>query len=222
MWVGLGKALCVHADNFICENKPIKKPMQEEQVDLHLIKEVQNGNKQAFDSLVLKYQYRIFKLVARYISDPSEVLDVTQEAFIKAYKAIDNFRGDSSFYTWLYRIAVNTAKNHLISRGRRVPESDFEISELEQFISKNNAKEYSTPERTLIYDEMEHMLFDIIDDLPSDLKTAIMLREIEGLSYEEIAGVMGCPVGTVRSRIFRARETIERKIEPYMTRGSAE
>ncbi len=196
--------------------------MQEEQVDLHLIKEVQNGNKQAFDSLVLKYQYRIFKLVARYISDPSEVLDVTQEAFIKAYKAIDNFRGDSSFYTWLYRIAVNTAKNHLISRGRRVPESDFEISELEQFISKNNAKEYSTPERTLIYDEMEHMLFDIIDDLPSDLKTAIMLREIEGLSYEEIAGVMGCPVGTVRSRIFRARETIERKIEPYMTRGSAE
>jgi len=222
LWVGLGKALCVHADNFICENKPIKKPMQEEQVDLHLIKEVQNGNKQAFDSLVLKYQYRIFKLVARYISDPSEVLDVTQEAFIKAYKAIDNFRGDSSFYTWLYRIAVNTAKNHLISRGRRVPESDFEISELEQFISKNNAKEYSTPERTLIYDEMEHMLFDIIDDLPSDLKTAIMLREIEGLSYEEIAGVMGCPVGTVRSRIFRARETIERKIEPYMTRGSAE
>lgn len=196
--------------------------MQEEQVDLHLIRAVQDGNKQAFDSLVLKYQYRVFKLVARYISDPSEVLDVTQEAFIKAYKAIDNFRGDSSFYTWLYRIAVNTAKNHLIARGRRVPESDFEISELEQFLSKSNAKEYSTPERTLIYNEMEHMLFDIIDDLPSDLKTAIILREIEGLSYEEIAEVMGCPVGTVRSRIFRARETIERKIEPYMTSGSAE
>lgn len=190
---------------------------QDEQVDMHLIKEVQGGNKQAFDALVLKYQYRIFKLVARYISDPSEVLDVTQEAFIKAYKAIDQFRGDSSFYTWLYRIAVNTAKNNLISKGRRVPESDYEISEIEQFLSKNNVKEYSTPERTLIYDEMEHILFDIIDELPSDLRSAIMLREIEGLTYEEIAAVMGCPVGTVRSRIFRAREAIERGIEPYMT-----
>lgn len=191
---------------------------EDQQVDLHLIHEVQQGNKHAFDTLVLKYQYRVFKLVARYINDPSEVLDVTQEAFIKAYKAIDHFRGDSSFYTWLYRIAVNTAKNHLISRGRRVPESEYEISEIEQFLSKANVKEYSTPERTLIYDEMEHMLFDIIDDLPSDLRTAIMLREIEGLTYEEIAEVMGCPVGTVRSRIFRAREAIERKIEPYMTR----
>ena len=190
---------------------------QDEQVDMHLIHEVQRGNKQAFDALVLKYQYRIFKLVARYISDPSEVLDVTQEAFIKAYKAMNQFRGDSSFYTWLYRIAVNTAKNHLISKGRRVPESDYEISEIEQFLSKSNVKEYSTPERTLIYDEMEHILFDIIDDLPSDLRSAIMLREIEGLTYEEIAEVMGCPVGTVRSRIFRAREAIERRIEPYMT-----
>lgn len=190
---------------------------QDEQVDKHLIQEVQRGNKQAFDALVLKYQYRVFKLVARYISDPSEVLDVTQEAFIKAYKAIDQFRGDSSFYTWLYRIAVNTAKNNLISKGRRVPESDYEISEIEQFLSKNNVKEYSTPERTLIYNEMEHILFDIIDDLPTDLRSAIMLREIEGLTYEEIAGIMDCPVGTVRSRIFRAREAIERGIEPYMT-----
>lgn len=195
----------------------------EEQVDLHLITEVQKGNKQAFDTLVLKYQYRVFKLVARYISDPSEVLDVTQEAFIKAYKALDNFRGDSSFYTWLYRIAVNTAKNHLISRYRRVPESDYEISEIEQFLSKANVKEYSTPERTLIYDEMEHMLFDIIDELPSDLRTAIMLREMEGMTYEEIAEIMGCPVGTVRSRIFRARESIEKKLEPYINReGGAE
>jgi RNA polymerase sigma-70 factor (ECF subfamily) len=191
---------------------------QEEQVDLHLIVEVQKGNKQAFDALVLKYQYKVFKLVARYISDPSEVLDVTQEAFIKAYKALDNFRGDSSFYTWLYRIAVNTAKNHLIARGRRIPESDFEISEIEQFLSKRDVKEYSTPERTLIADEMEHMLFDIIDDLPSDLRTAILLREMEGLTYEEIAEVMGCPVGTVRSRIFRAREAIEKKIEPYLSK----
>lgn len=192
---------------------------QEEQIDLHLITEVQKGNKQAFDSLVIKYQYKVFKLVARYISDPSEVLDVTQEAFIKAYKAIDHFRGESSFYTWLYRIAVNTAKNHLITKGRRVPESEHEIGEIEQFISKANVKEFSTPERTLIYDEMEHLLFDIIDELPSDLRTAIMLRELEGLTYDEISEIMGCPVGTVRSRIFRARESIEKKIEPYLNKG---
>jgi len=192
---------------------------QEEQIDLHLITEVQKGNKQAFDSLVIKYQYKVFKLVARYISDPSEVLDVTQEAFIKAYKAIDHFRGESSFYTWLYRIAVNTAKNHLITKGRRVPESEHEIGEIEQFISKANVKEFSTPERTLIYDEMEHLLFDIIDELPSDLRTAIMLRELEGLTYDEISEIMGCPVGTVRSRIFRARESIEKKIEPYLSKG---
>lgn len=195
---------------------------EEQQIDLHLIAEVQKGNKQAFDSLVLKYQYRVFKLVARYISDPSEVLDVTQETFIKAYKALEHFRGDSSFYTWLYRIAVNTAKNHLMARGRRIPESAYEISEIEQFLSKSNVKEYSTPERALICDEMEHMLFEIIDDLPSDLRTAIMLRELEGLTYEEISEVMGCPVGTVRSRIFRAREAIEKKIDPFMQRRSAE
>jgi len=195
---------------------------QDEQVDLHLIHEVQRGNKQAFDALVLKYQYRVFKLVSRYISDPSEVLDVTQEAFIKAYKAIDQFRGDSSFYTWLYRIAVNTAKNNLISKGRRVPESDYEISEIEQFLSKNNVKEYSTPERTLMYDEMEHIFFNIVDTLPSDLRSAIMLREIDGMSYDEISAVMGCPVGTVRSRIFRARESIERNISQYITKESGE
>lgn len=194
----------------------------EQQIDLHLIAEVQKGNKQAFDTLVLKYQYRVFKLVARYISDPSEVLDVTQETFIKAYKALDHFRGDSSFYTWLYRIAVNTAKNNLIARGRRIPESVLEISEIEQFLSKANVKEYSTPECTIMYDEMEHMLFEIIDDLPSDLRTAIMLRELEGLTYEEISEVMGCPVGTVRSRIFRAREAIDKKIEPLLQRRSGE
>lgn len=193
---------------------------QEEQVDLHLIKEVQGGNKHAFDALVLKYQYKVFKLVARYISDPSEVLDVTQEAFIKAYKSLDNFRGDSSFYTWLYRIAVNTAKNHLMARGRRVPESDHEISEIEQFLSKKDVNDYSTPERSLIYDEMEHMLFDIIDELPTELRMAIILREMEGLTYEEISEIMACPVGTVRSRIFRAREAIEKKIEPYINKES--
>ena len=190
--------------------------MSEDKVDLHLISEVQRGNKQAFDALVLKYQYKVFKLVARYVSDPSEVLDVSQETFIKAYRALDKFRGDSAFYTWLYRIAINTAKNYVISQGRRLPDVDYEISDIEQFISKNNVKEYSTPERLLICDEIEHILFDIIDELPGELRTAIMLREMEGLTYDEIASVMGCPVGTVRSRIFRAREAIEKKVQPLL------
>jgi RNA polymerase sigma-70 factor, ECF subfamily len=190
--------------------------MSEENVDLHLIREVQKGNKQAFDALVLKYQYKIFKLVARYVSDPSEVLDVAQETFIKAYRGLTKFRGDSAFYTWLYRIAINTAKNYVISQGRRLPDIDFEISDIEQFISKNNIKEYSTPERLLICDEIERILFDVIDDLPGELRTAIMLREMEGLTYDEIAVVMGCPVGTVRSRIFRAREAIEKKVHPLL------
>jgi len=190
--------------------------MSEEKVDLHLIAEVQKGNKQAFDALVLKYQYKIFKLVARYVSDPSEVLDVSQETFIRAYRGLSKFRGESAFYTWLYRIAINTAKNYVISQGRRLPDIDFEVSDVEQFISKSNVKEYSTPERLLMCDEIEHILFDVINDLPGELRTAIMLRELEGLTYDEIASVMGCPVGTVRSRIFRAREAIEKKVQPLL------
>lgn len=190
--------------------------MLEQKVDLHLIAEVQRGNKQAFDALVLKYQYKVFKIIARYVNDPSEVMDVAQETFIKAYKALDNFRGESAFYTWLYRIAINTAKNHVISQGRKIPDVDFEINDAEHYLSKNVLKEYGTPERLLICDEIEHILFDVINQLPTDLRTTIMLREMEGLTYEEISDVMDCPVGTVRSRIFRAREAIERKVQPFL------
>ena len=189
---------------------------EEEIVDLELIEKVKNGNARAFEALVLKYQYRIFRIIARYISDPSEILDITQETFIKAYKSIANFRGDSAFYTWLYRIAVNAAKNYLVSKGRHFPDITYEINDIEKYASRNNIKEYSTPEKLLMCDEMEHMLYRVIEELPGELKTAIMLREIEGLTYDEIAMVMGCPVGTVRSRIFRARETIEKKVQPFL------
>lgn len=189
---------------------------EDQAADLELIAEVQKGDKSAFDSLVLKYQYKVFKVVARYVSDPSEVLDVTQESFIKAYNALDKFRGDSSFYTWLYRIAVNTAKNYIISKGRRIPESDYDISDVEHFLPKSVSKEFATPEGVIICDEIEHVLYDIIDELPSDLRTAIILREIEGLTYDDISAVMDCPVGTVRSRIFRAREAIDKKLDPFI------
>jgi RNA polymerase sigma-70 factor (ECF subfamily) len=190
--------------------------MSEEIVDANVISEVQKGNKQAFDTLVLKYQYKVFRIIARYVSDPSEILDITQETFIKVYKSIAHFRGESSFYTWLYRIAVNTAKNQIILQERRLPDLSYEISDIEQYSSRHNIKEYTTPEKLLICDEMEHILYRVIDELPHDLKTAIMLREIEGLTYDEIAMVMDCPVGTVRSRIFRARETIEKKVQPFL------
>ena len=185
--------------------------MSDNQIDKQLIAEVQAGNKQAFDALVIKYQHKMFKVVARYVSDPTEVLDVTQETFIKAYRAIHSFRADSSFFTWLYRIGVNTAKNYVMSQGRKLPEVDYEITEIEQYISKANVKEYSTPEKGLIYDEMESMLHGLIAQLPPELKTTLMLREVEGLTYDEIAALMDCPVGTVRSRIYRAREVIEKK-----------
>ncbi len=192
--------------------------MSEEIVDLQVIEEIQKGNKHAFDILVLKYQYKVFRIIARYVSDPSEILDITQETFIKVYKSIANFRGESSFYTWLYRIAVNTAKNQVISQGKRLPDLNYEISDIDQYASRHNIKEYSTPEKLLMCDEMEHILYRVIDELPGELKTAIMLREIEGLTYDEIALVMGCPVGTVRSRIYRARETIEKKVQPFLQR----
>ena len=190
--------------------------MSEEIVDANVIAEVQKGNKHAFDALVLKYQYRVFRIIARYVSDPSEILDITQETFIKVYKSIANFRGDSSFYTWLYRIAVNTAKNQIMLQERRLPDLNYEITDIEQYASRHNIKEYSTPEKLLICDEMEHVLYRVIDELPHDLKTTIMLREIEGLTYDEIAMIMDCPVGTVRSRIFRARETIDKKVQPFL------
>ncbi len=187
--------------------------MGDSKTDQHLVERVQNGDKQAFDILVKKYQHRIAKLVSRFLNDYGDVLDVTQEAFIKAYRAIPNFRGDSAFYTWLYRIAINTAKNHLVSQARRPPGVDIDASEAEQFEGNLALKEFATPERLLLKDEIERVVTETIEGLPEDLRTAITLRELEGLSYEEISEVMGCPVGTVRSRIFRAREAVQAELK---------
>jgi len=190
--------------------------MGEQKVDQALVERVQRGDKKAFDLLVLKYQHKIIKLISRYIRDHSEVLDVAQEAFIKAYRALPRFRGDSAFYTWLYRIAINTAKNYLVAQGRRMPNVDIDAQEAEQFEGATGLKEQATPEHLLLRDEVESTIFSAIDQLPEDLRTAITLREIEGLSYEEIAEAMDCPVGTVRSRIFRAREAIDKKLRPLI------
>lgn len=176
--------------------------------DQALVERVQQGDKQAFNVLVLKYQQKVANVLIRYIRDPDEVLDVTQEAFIKAYRALPNFRGDSAFYTWLYRIAVNTAKNYLTARKRRPPQDDIEATTAEQLDMGGQLKEQATPEQLAMQDDLLHSLTTALDDLPADLRTALTLRELEGLSYAEIADVMDCPIGTVRSRIFRARETI--------------
>jgi RNA polymerase sigma-70 factor (ECF subfamily) len=190
--------------------------MGEQTVDQALVERVQKGDKSAFDVLVRKYQHKVVKLISRYIKDPDEALDVSQEAFIEAYRALPNFRGDSAFYTWMYRIAINTAKNYLVAQGRRLPNVDIEAQEAEQFEGESTLKEYATPERLLQRDEIENTVFSTIEKLPEDLKTAITLREIDGLSYEEIAEAMACPVGTVRSRIFRAREAIEKSLKPLL------
>lgn len=192
--------------------------MSEQQVDQLLVERVQRGDKKAFDTLVLKYQLRIIKLVSRYIRDHSEVQDVAQEAFIKAYRALPRFRGDSAFYTWLYRIAINTAKNHLVARGRRMPNVDIDAQEAEQFEGAEGLKDQATPEQLAAKDQLEATIFSAMEQLPDDLRTAITLREIDGLSYEEIAEAMACPVGTVRSRIFRAREAIDNKLRPLVDR----
>jgi len=188
----------------------------EANVDQLLVERVQKGDKAAFDLLIRKYQHRIVSLVSRYVSDPSEALDVAQEAFIKAYRAIGNFRGDSAFYTWLYRIAINTAKNWLVARQRRPPASDIDAADAEQYDMDSRLKDRGTPESELLREEIEKTVYDTIADLPEDLRTAIMLREIEGMSYEEIATTMECPIGTVRSRIFRAREAIDEKLKPLL------
>ncbi len=185
-------------------------------VDFELIKRVQQGDKSAFDVLVLKYQQKVVNLISRFVSDQSECYDVAQEAFIKAYRALDNFRGDSQFYTWLYRIAANTAKNHLASRGRRTPNFSVDLDDAEHFTGENGLKDYSNPENLLLTEEIKDTVFRAIEELPEDLKSAITLREIEGLSYEEIAEVMDCPIGTVRSRIFRAREAIDKELRPLL------
>ena len=180
--------------------------------DQKLVKRVKRGDKRAFDLLVLKYQHKIVGLVGRYLRDPGEVLDVTQEAFIKAYKALPRFRGDSQFYTWLYRIAINTAKNYLVARSRRPPDTDIDVSEGEFQDNSAVLRDIGNPENALATRQLEKIIYQAIEDLPDELKVAVSLREFDGLSYEEIAEVMECPVGTVRSRIFRAREAIEKKI----------
>lgn len=190
--------------------------MGDNDVDRALVERVQRGEKQAFDLLVLKYQHRLMKLISRYIRDRSEVLDVAQESFLKAYRALPSFRGDSAFYTWLYRIAINTAKNHLVAQGRRPPEGDVNPEDAEHYDISAELKEPATPERLMLTDEIEKTLLAAIEELPVDLKTAITLRELEGLSYEEIAEAMDCPIGTVRSRIFRAREAINKRLGPLL------
>lgn len=184
--------------------------------DRELVERVQVGDRQAFDVLVLRYQHKLVKLISRYVSDSSEAQDVAQDAFIKAYRALPNFRGDSSFYTWLYRIGVNTAKNHLVSQGRRPPDSDVDAQDAERFDVDTVLREQDTPERLAYRDEVEQTVVATIEELPEELRTAITLRELEGFSYEEIARVMECPVGTVRSRIFRAREAIEKRLRSLM------
>ena len=184
--------------------------------DRELVERVQRGEREAFDLLVLKYQHRIAKLIARYVQDPSEVLDVAQEAFIKAYRAVPRFRGDSAFYTWMYRIAINTAKNHLAAQARRPWESGVDVADAEQFDGAADLKETTSPEGLALAEEIQRTVIAAIEALPEDLKVAISLRELEGLSYEEIAQVMECPIGTVRSRIFRAREAINARLEPLL------
>lgn len=184
--------------------------------DQQLVERVQQGDKRAFDLLVIKYQHKIFSIISRFVKDNAEVHDVAQEAFIKAYRAIGNFRGESAFYTWIYRIAINTAKNHLVSRGRRPPSTDVEVEEAEFYAGGESLKDLATPENQLMRDQLEQVVFKAIEELPEDLRTAVTLRELEGMSYEEIAEVMACPVGTVRSRIFRARESIDRHLAPLI------
>lgn len=184
------------------------------QSDQQLVQRVKKGDKRAFDLLVVKYQHKILGLVARYVRDSGEVQDVTQEAFIKAYRALPKFRGDSQFYTWLYRIAINTAKNHLMAKGRRPPSSDIDVQDAEYFESAGQLKDIENPENQLFGAELKEIVNKAISQLPEDLRTAVTLREFDGLSYEDIADIMDCPVGTVRSRIFRAREAIDKQLEP--------
>jgi len=187
-----------------------------EVTDQQLVARVQKGDSRAFDMLVLKYQHKIMGLISRYVHDADEVQDVAQEAFIKAYRALPRFRGDSAFYTWLYRIAINTAKNHLVSRSRRPPGSDVEIEDAQYYEAGDALRTIETPESALFGAELKAVVERAIGELPDDLRTAVTLREFDGLSYEDIADVMDCPVGTVRSRIFRAREAIDKQVREQL------
>lgn len=189
---------------------------QVEPLDEELVRRVQRGDKKAFDILVLKYQHKIVQLISRYIRDPHEALDVAQDTFIKAYRALPTFRGESAFYTWIYRIAINTAKNHIATRSRRPSDDDIDIETAEQFESAVGLRDQETPEGLLLSEELAHVIQLALNELPDELRTAVSLRELDGLSYDEIAEAMNCPVGTVRSRIFRAREAIDKKLQTLL------
>lgn len=190
--------------------------MTSKDIDLQLVRRVQEGDKKAFDLLVSKYQHKVIKLVLRYVKDMSIAQDVAQEAFIKAYRALPDFRGDSAFYTWLYRIAINTAKNHLVGEGRRPPRSDVDYMDAENYESGARLVDTATPESQLMTDEIADVIRSTIESLPDELRVALVLCELEGLSYEEIASAMNCPIGTVRSRIFRARQAVDHELLPYV------
>jgi len=190
--------------------------MIQDDTDQQLVERVQAGDKTAFNLLVLKYQHRVLKLVGRFVSDAAEAEDVAQEAFLKAYRALASFRGESAFYTWLYRIAINTAKNALVANRRRPVDFNLDLQDPEQYERQARLKDEDTPEGVLLTDEIRNVVERAMEQLPEDLRTAIVLRELEGMSYEEIAEAMDCPVGTVRSRIFRAREAIDKKLKPLL------
>ncbi len=194
--------------------------MSDREVDQQLVERVQRGDKHAFDLLVIKYQRKLGRLLSRFIRDPGEVEDVTQEAFIKAYRALPGFRGDSAFYTWLYRIGINTAKNYLVAAGRRAPTStEFDAEEAESLEAGEQLRDLNTPENQMMSRQVGDVVNQTLEAVPQELRMALTLREIEGLSYEEIATAMQCPVGTVRSRIFRAREAVAEKLRPLLGTG---
>lgn len=192
-----------------------------QELDVELVRRVQRGDQAAFDALVRKYQHRIVALIGRYVSDWSECQDIAQDTFIRAYRALPNFRGEAQFYTWLHRIAVNTAKNHLVAQNRRPPTDDIEVGDAEQFDTGAALRVVDTPEHELLRQEVERTVMRAVEALPEDLRTAITLREVEGLSYDEIAVRMACPIGTVRSRIFRARDAIDAALRPLMNHETA-
>lgn len=196
---------------------PTPSQMSDREIDQQIVERVQRGDKQAFGLLVAKYQRKLARLLSRLIRDPAEVEDIVQESFIKAYRALPSFRGDSAFYTWLYRIGINTAKNYLVSLGRRAPTTtDFDSEEAETFEDGAQLRDINTPERLMMSKEIGLTVDEAMNALPEELRTAITLRELEGLSYEEIASIMDCPIGTVRSRIFRAREAIAERLRPLL------
>lgn len=194
----------------------MKEQSEKVTLDKDLVLKVQQGDKSAYNLLVIKYQHRIIQLVNRYIKDPSEAQDVAQDAFISAYRALGNFRGDSAFYTWLYRIAINTAKNYLLAKNRQFSDCQIDVQDAEKVGNAPQLKVLETPEYLLLNDEIVSVISSAIENLPTEMKVAIMLREFDGMSYEEIAQVMECPVGTIRSRIFRAREAIDEKLSPLL------